>query len=54
MNQNNTLTPELVEAIRTVLDYLWDAESADFDSAPSPDHIFPTLQVLAEAIQKPG
>jgi hypothetical protein len=54
INQEHTLTSALAEAIRTVLDYLWEAEHADFESDPRPSHIFPALQTLAEAVQKPG
>lgn len=54
MNQTNSLTPELIEAIQSVLDYLWEAERNDYEANPRPDHIFLALRTLAGIVPQPG
>lgn len=54
MNQTNSLTPELIEAIQSVLDYLWESECNDYEANPRPDHIFLALRTLAETVPQPG
>lgn len=54
MNQTNSLTPELIEAIQSVLEYLWEAERNDYEANPRPDHIFLALRTLCEIVPQPG
>lgn len=52
MNQTHQLSPEIAEAIQSILEYLWEAEQADYQERPQSNHIFLALQTLAEAIQR--
>lgn len=54
MNQTNSLTPELIEAIQSVLEYLWQAERNDYEEDPRPDHIFLALRTIAETAPQSG
>jgi len=42
-----TCPSHVVEKIRTVVDYLWEAERQDFDVLPDENHIFTSLVVIA-------
>jgi hypothetical protein len=46
------LAPEYQDALRAVIDYLWDAERADCDANPTPNHIFGKLTLLRELSER--
>jgi hypothetical protein len=50
-NQSAEIVPVSAEALREVLDYLWDEELEDYEATGQPDnHVFVSLQQLHQSL----
>jgi hypothetical protein len=46
------LTEREIRALEVVLEYLWDEEERSYEEAPTPDHIFRSLSLLREFLDR--
>jgi len=47
-----TLSPDVRDALETLLAYLWEDEKRNFKEHPSSPHIFPKLQRIREWLEE--